>query len=59
MSHQPQQRQPTANPRKSADRSAPLAPQGPGLRKRPWLLALAAALVAAWIAFLAVMAWHG
>jgi hypothetical protein len=30
-----------------------------GQRKRPWLLALAAALVASWIAFLAVMAWHG
>jgi hypothetical protein len=28
-------------------------------RKRPWLLALAAALVAGWIGFLAYLAWRG
>jgi hypothetical protein len=59
MSHHPQQRQTTAKPLKPADRSAPTPAQGMGQRKRPWLLALAATLVASWIAFLAVMAWHG
>ena len=42
-----------------ATRNVARSSQGPGLRKRPWLLALAATLVALWIGFLAVMAWHG
>jgi hypothetical protein len=43
----------------AAKSSPTLRPQGAGLKKRPWLLALAAAAVAGWIGFLAVMAWHG
>lgn len=39
--------------------AAPEVPQSVGLRKRPWLLVLAATMVALWITFLAIMAWHG
>jgi hypothetical protein len=35
------------------------APEAPGGRKRPWLLALAAFLLATWLVFLAALAWRG